>query len=153
MEITLTDEQIRRLSNGEDIIIKAPCKNEWKWSYPKDEEELDSYYKINPKVNYENCIKYGLYRLHKENAKQALQLNRETNLIGAIAEQLFPNDTWKANWKDSYQPKYYVYTYKDSTRYYVDHDYYRMLGVHYMSEEVAKAVCKVLNEDKVKLKD
>ena len=158
MEIKLTEEQMTRLKNGEDIVIKSPYATKGlEWNYPDNATFLIDGCHITGRASYDSNIndmniKYGLYRVHKHNAEHSLQLSKETNLIGAIAEQISSDDKWEPDWRNPKQLKYYINIVHNDIEQYdysVSYDISkRVLGVHYMSEQTAKAVCKILNKDK-----
>jgi hypothetical protein len=98
----------------------------------------------------ENNLKYGLYRIFEDNAENQLYLNKESNLIGALAEQL--DDGWVADWSDTEQEKCCVAKLCDTGRYTTDSTYgLKIFGVNYMSEDVAEKICKILNNKEVEL--
>lgn len=153
MKIELTEEQTQVLRETGSITLELP-KDEWEWKYPRGETyAIEQHHITSDCVGYGiNNLKNGRYRIHKHNAENSLQLNKETNLIGAIAEQLFPEDNWKADW--TRMLKYYVDYNEQAEKYTIGHSIdYRILGVHYMSEKVAKAVCEILNEGNLRLRD
>lgn len=98
------------------------------------------------------ALQFGLYRINEDNAIHQLNLNKESNLIGAIAEQIdlkylenikFNSDKPKCSILYDHHKKIYSYTYNTTCR--------RILGVNYMSEELAEKVCDILNKGLVQL--
>lgn len=96
-------------------------------------------------------LDFGLYRINENNAKEALQLNKENNIIGAIAEQIDVNFSKDINWNNK-ENKYTIY-YNNQTGKYSSscNSFNRYLGTVYMSKEVAKRVCEILNNKEVEL--
>lgn len=128
--------------------------NEFEWNYPNGTTSsvYASYISTACLGTSEPNLLTGTYRIHKHNAKSALQLTKETKLIGAVAEQLFPDDDWTSDWDNVNKPKFYIYVHPESMTYSVGGaSMYRTPGAHYMSESTAKAVCDVLNSGKVVL--
>lgn len=96
-------------------------------------------------------LDFGLYRINEDNAKEALQLNKESNIVGAIAEQIDINYSKDINWNNK-ENKYVIY-YDSKTGKYSSfcNSFNRYLGTVYMSKEVAKRVCEILNNKDVEL--
>lgn len=101
----------------------------------------------------EFCLTNGRYRIKSDNAEQAVQLNRESNLIGAIAEQIDPDFASKVLWGGDIRN--YCIEYVISSKQYVivSTSYFKTPGVVFMPKEVAEQVCEILNSNQVSLKD
>lgn len=98
-------------------------------------------------------LTHGRYRINSNNAEQAVQLNRESNLIGAIAEQIDPDFASKVLWDNDIRN--YCIEYVISSKQYVlvSTSYFKTPGVVFMPKEVAEQVCEILNSNQVSLKD
>jgi len=119
-------------------------------------ENTPSYIVINNGVDvnyhgqYKSNLDNGNYRKYKSNAEEALQLTKETKLIGAIAEQVC-EDTEKLKWKDN-QYNYTIQLDSRTNKYSISSwQYYKIPGVQYMDECTAIKVCEILNNGEVKL--
>ena len=98
-------------------------------------------------------LTHGRYRAKLNNAKQAVQLNRESNLIGAIAEQINPDFASKVVWDGDVRNYYIEYVVNSKQYVIVSTSYFKTPGVVFMPKEVAEQVCEILNSNQVSLKD
>jgi hypothetical protein len=147
-KIELIQEKINNLQEELDELKKPKFKFEYKenGTYLKDNMCIyDGYSGIDA-----GCLNYGLYRIHKRNAENQLRLNKESNLIGALAEQL--DDGWVADWGDIDQSKWKIVFNYIKNKYDMDYDYTaKSLNINYMSRDVAEKICKILNNKEVEL--
>lgn len=144
-ELKIAREKIEFLENE----LKKQKKFEFK--YKKEETFIIYSGEIESKGNGDakKKLDFGLYRISEDNAKEALQLNKEINLIGAIAEQIDVNYSKNVNFDDK---KYFIYFSTINKKYdYTFHEISRALGTVYMTKEVAKRVCEILNNKEVEL--
>ena len=95
----------------------------------------------------------GMYRAKLNNAEQAVQLNRESNLIGAIAEQIDPDFASKVLWGGDSRNYYIEYNINSKQYVLVSTSFFKTPGVVFMPKEVAEQVCEILNSNQVSLKD
>lgn len=98
-------------------------------------------------------LTYGRYRINSDNAEQAVQLNRESNLIGAIAEQIDPDFASKVLWGNDIRNYYIEYNINSRQYVLVSTSYFKTPGVVFMPKEIAEQVCEILNSNQVSLKD
>lgn len=146
-ELKIARERIEFLENE----LKKPEKFEFKYEREKtfiiysDEIESEGIGDVQRKLDF------GLYRINEDNAKEALQLNKESNIIGAIAEQIDVNFSKDIDWNNK-EGNYSIY-YNNQTGKYSSfyNSFIRYLGTVYMSKEVAKRVCEILNNKEVEL--
>lgn len=147
-ELKVAKERIEFLEKE----LNKPTKFEFKYK----KNETYCMYKNTIKVCMDGTdtdgLKHGLYRIKKENAIVDIQLNKESNLIGAIAEQIDVDYAKNIDWNNEYNMKYYV-AYNNEDKRYIHLKNYtiRILGIVYMSEKVAKKVCEILNNKEVEL--
>ena len=158
--MNLTKEQILakiEAAESELANLKAelnkPDKFEFKYPY-SNSFLIDKDHVINEVTG--TCKSYltnGMYRAKLNNAEQAVQLNRESNLIGAIAEQIDPDFASKVLWGGDIRN--YCIEYVISSKQYVlvSTSYFKTPGVVFMPKEVAEQVCEILNSNQVSLKD
>jgi len=121
-------------------------------------ENIPSYIVINNGVNvnhdgqYKSNLDNGNYRKYKSNAEEALQLIKETKLIGAIAEQVSVDSKLKLEWENNAQIKYFITYNMLHKQYKMDYAVtHKVPGIQYMTKEVAIKVCEILNNGEVKL--
>ena len=98
-------------------------------------------------------LTHGRYRINSDTADQAVQLNRESNLIGAIAEQIDPDFASKVLWDGDVRNSCIEYVISSKQYVIVSTSYFKTLGVVFMPKEVAEQVCEILNSNQVSLKD
>ena len=98
-------------------------------------------------------LTHGRYRINSNNAEQAVQLNRESNLIGAIAEQIDPDFASKVVWDGDIRNYYIEYNLNSRQYVLVSTSFFKTPGVVFMPKEVAEQVCEILNSNQVSLKD
>lgn len=98
-------------------------------------------------------LTHGRYRINSGNAEQAVQLNRESNLIGAIAEQIDPDFASKVLWGNDIRNYYIDYNVNSRQYVLVSTSYFKTPGVVFMPKEVAEQVCEILNSNQISLKD
>lgn len=98
-------------------------------------------------------LTHGRYRINSDNAEQAVQLNRESNLIGAIAEQIDPDFASKVLWGNDIRNYYIEYNINSRQYVLVSTSYFKTPGVVFMPKEIAEQVCEILNSNQVSLKD
>lgn len=154
MTIELTEEQIKALQNGEDITIKAPCKERKefpqdgdKYWFIFDERNIESYY-------WEDCevsicrLDYGnIYQTEDEAIKaRDIQLAK-TRVKRAIAKA---NDGWEPDWENQKENKYLIMYSYSRNRLIVE--YYTFLRpqtkwMFIKSEEIAKQILEEYKED------
>ena len=101
----------------------------------------------------EFCLTNGRYRIKSCNAKQAVQLNRESNLIGAIAEQIDPDFASKVLWDGDTKNSCIEYNVNNKQYVIASTSYFKTPGVVFMPKEIAEQVCEILNSNQVSLKD
>lgn len=136
-------------SMEEELSKPEEFKWEYGWEYGKDHQ----YYISNTGVGCDYNVQiarhldHGNYRAHERNAIEALQLTKETKLIGAIAEQVKGGSGTTEGLTD------YFYISQNVNRYQVSEASInrRILGVQYMDEKTATKVCEILNSGQVKL--
>lgn len=158
--MNLTKEQILakiEAAEAELVNLKAelnkPDKFEFKYPYCNS-FLIDKDHVINEVTG--TCKSYltnGMYRAKLNNAKQAVQLNRESNLIGAIAEQIDPDFASKVLWGNDIKNYYIKYNINNKQYVIVSTSYFKTPGVVFMPKEVAEQVREILNSDQVSLKD
>lgn len=98
-------------------------------------------------------LTHGRYRISSDNAEQAVQLNRESNLIGAIAEQIDPDFASEVVWDGEIRNYYIEYNVNSRQYVLVSTSFFKTPGVVFMTKEVAEQVCEILNSNQVSLKD
>lgn len=103
------------------------------------------------KDNNPQALRFGLYRINEDNAIHQLNLNKESNLIGAIVEQI--NSKYLEDIKFNFnEPKYCIlYDHHKKIYKYSFNISCRILGVNYMSKDLAEKVCEILNKGLVQL--
>lgn len=158
--MNLTKEQILakiEAAEAELANLKAELNkpDKFEFKYP-----LGCTFIIDDGIIHENAngcdslfIHSGRYRINSNNAEQAVRLNRESNLIGAIAEQIDPDFASKVLWGGDIRN--YCIEYVISSKQYVlvSTSYFKTPGVVFMPKEVAEQVCEILNSNQVSLKD
>ena len=143
MVIKLTDEQIKQLKNGEDITIKAPCKE-------VDLFEARGDYCIYGNGAPSKPMNNSLYKKYfnlwqtKEQAVEASRHQRKVNIIMNYVMQF-----------DGRLGTSIYYVYKDTDNLW---NWGKTNGAYYpetisMSQECAKALIKDLNSDQVNLEE
>ncbi len=95
----------------------------------------------------------GRYRIKSGNAEQAVRLNRESNLIGAIAEQIDPDFASKVLWGNDIRNYHIEYVISSKQYVIVSTSCFKTPGVVFMPKEIAEQVCEILNSNQVSLKD
>lgn len=147
-ELKIARERIEFLENE----LKKPEKFEFK--YEREETFIIYSDEIESEGNgdVQRKLDFGLYRINENNAKEALQLNKESNIVGAIAEQIDVNYSKDIDWNNK-EGNYYSIYYNNQTGKYSSfcNSFNRYLGTVYMSKEVAKRVCEILNNKAVEL--
>jgi hypothetical protein len=95
-------------------------------------------------------LDYGLYRIHRHNAQKQLRLNKESNVIGAMIEQLEDTE-WIPSWAVTHQSKYFISWDELANEYIISESTVKHLGVNYMNKDMAEQICKILNKGDVKI--
>lgn len=124
-KITLTDEQMKALKNGQSITIEPP-KNKWK---PK----LGTF-RMNVSVSIGD---------KNETIKAVKKLNSYTKQLMWLNENY---DGWVADWTNIHQEKYYI-EYNVAYGIYESREnrWYKSLSGVYMSKQNANNLCELLN--------
>ena len=146
-ELKIAIERIEFLENE----LKKPEKFEFK--YEREETFIIYSDEIESEGNgdVQRKLDFGLYRINENNAKEALQLNKESNIVGAIAEQIDVNYSKDIDWNNK-ENKYSIYYNNQTGKYSSFYNSFNIyLGTVYMSKEVAKRVCEILNNKEVEL--
>ena len=145
--ITLTDEQMKALQSGQSITIEPPKPAIVKWE-PKGGfycvcGDLSTNYVNLPSNNY---IKSGMTYKTQSQAEQAARVLRSySRQLAYLAEN---DDGWVADWNDYDKNKCYVsYNYHYRTWKIYSNTSARALGIIYMSEDNAKKLCQLLNDE------
>ena len=146
-ELKVAKERIEFLENE----LKKPEKFEFK--YERGESFIIYSDEIYSEGNgdVQRKLDFGLYRISENNAKEAVQLNKESNLIGAIAEQIDVEYSKDIDW-NSIDNKYSIsYDYQNKKFFINCNNYLKILGAVYMTKEVSERVCEILNNKEVEL--
>lgn len=158
--MNLTKEQILakiEAAEAELANLKAELNkpNKFEFRYSKGNTYIIDNGGILSNANgYDSLFKYlGMYRIKFANAKQAVQLNRESNLIGAIAEQIDPDFASKVLWDGDIRNYYIEYSLNSRQYVLVSTSFFKTPGVVFMPKEVAEQVCEILKSNQVSLKD
>ena len=150
-ELAKAKERIEFLEK--ELTKEIQKEQKFDFNYP-----FDNTFLINKDVVYggwrdynPQALQFGLYRINEDNAIHQLNLNKESNLIGAIAEQIdlkYLEDI-KFN---SNEPKYCIlYDHHNKIYRHKINMSSRILGVNYMSKDLAEKVCEILNKGLVQL--
>ena len=145
--ITLTDKQMKALQSGQSITIEPPKPAIVKWE-PKGGfycvyGDLSTDYVKLPSNNY---IKSGMTYKTQSQAEQAARVLRSyARQLAWLAEN---DDGWVADWNNISSIKYYVsYNHTYRTWKICNNTSARALGNIYMSEDNAKKLCQLLNDE------
>ena len=146
--ITLTDEQMKALQSGQSITIEPPKQVVTKWE-PKGGDYKVKYDLTGPTLDTSIMIselQSGLRYNNKSQAEQAARALRSySRQLAYLAEN---DDGWIADWNNSTIIKYYIsynHTYRRWKIY--NNTSARALGSIYMSEDNAKKLCQLLNDE------
>lgn len=140
--ITLTDEQMECLKNGESIIIEPPKKSLWepkcgKWTI--NSVLGDSYISVNDEIRR---LAGMSYQTEEDAYEVASHLRSTARQYAWLKEH---NPTYKVDWNNK-EIKYHIYFDSNDLKYKVAFaDTYRSLGVIYMDENSAIKLCEALN--------
>lgn len=142
--ITLTDEQMKALSNGQSITIEPP-KPFTKWEPKGGTYSLSSSFEVITFLKQESSRLAGMEYQTQQQAEQAAKtLRSSARQLNWISEN---DDGWRANWNNDNQSKYYIYLdYKSNTFMHAYVFYTLLLNTIYMSKNNATKLCKLLND-------
>ena len=156
--IELTKQQQEALNRGESITItpsttntvSRPEKDYSNLEYPSSNTFFIGYQEVGENYNGSDYKykKAGVFRKYRKNAEIALGLKTDLLRLGALVEvvQEELQDTWEADWDDDGTEKYYI-VYDETSKYFdygIQYDE-NIVGVLFMSKQVAERVVKILN--------
>ena len=161
MNANKINEQIERL---EEELAKLKAETNKPNKYEIEYEDGDTFFISIKTVMGEatgqsnDLLKAGRYRSTEKFTNEHFKIQNEMMRLGALVEAVtieMNMEDWVADWNDKNQTKGFVsYDHEDNK--YVESYFLRtnrLAGVIYVSKEVAKRVCEILNNKEYELKD
>ena len=162
MNANKINEQIEKLEQElAKLKAEATVPSKYELEYKDDSIFLVGYRDAPIRWNVgkeEDHLKAGRYRSTEKFANEHCKTQNEMMRLGALIEAVtieMNMEDWVADWNDKNQTKGFVsYDHEDNK--YVESYFLRtnrLAGVIYVSKEVAKRVCEILNNKEYELKD
>lgn len=142
--ITLTNEQMKALSNGQSITIEPP-KPFTKWEPKGGTYSLSSSFEVITFLKQESSRLAGMeYQTQQQAEQSAKALRSYARQLNWISEN---DDGWVADWNNHNQPKYCCYLDHDTNTFTFTNMYYSShLNSTYMSKQNAIKLAQLLND-------
>ena len=125
---------MQHYADGGKIECKMKGKDKW----------LKIYTPLWDFITFDYRIAKAMYQLNKDVDILLTDTNKLQLLLASVTLDL--NDNWVADWEDNSQSKCCLFFDYTSNKYIIDSWYnFKTLGATYISEQVAKKVCEILN--------
>ena len=159
MNINKINEQIERLEQElAKLKEEATAPSQYEIEYEDGSTNLIASYRTMPgnSGTDEDFLNTGRYRSTEKFTNEHFKIQNEMMRLGALVEAVtieMNMEDWVADWNDKNQTKGFVsYDHEDNK--YVESYFLRtnrLAGVIYVSKEVAKRVCEILNNKEYEL--